>query len=90
MAKKVTYDAVVPGRASRLAPLLEERRGILVRLWLWIALAAFGVVISILTLVVSKGAVMAVWWGPVAFGVYKAIKTRPELREIDRHIALTP
>ena len=62
----------------------------MVRFWLWIALAVFGVVISITTLVITKGAAMAVWWGPVVFGVYKAVKTRPELKEIDRHIALTP
>ena len=69
--------------------LLEERRGILVRFWLWIALAAFGTVISIATLVITKGAAMVLWWGPVIFGVVKAVKTRPELKEIDRHIALT-
>lgn len=86
MAKAPRFDDITPGLASRRAPALAAHRGAQVRFWLWLALAAFGLAISVLTYVLTHGAAVAIWLAPVIIGVVQAARTSPDVREAKREL----
>ena len=73
------FEDIKPGLAGRRAPFEAAHRGAVTKLWLWIALAVFGAIISVVTFVVSGGAAIVLWWGPVVVGIVMAIRTVPEV-----------
>ena len=50
---KVRFEEIVPGTASLRAAYDAERRGLIAQIACWWALAAFGVIITVATFVVS-------------------------------------
>ncbi|MEZ5181921.1 MAG: hypothetical protein R2702_08625 [Acidimicrobiales bacterium] len=84
MAGTPRFEDITPGSASRRAPLEAAHRSVLIKLWLFVALAAFGLVITVITYVVADGGAIVLWWGPVVIGVIGALRTLPQLSDARR------
>lgn len=80
---KVRFEEIVPGTASLRAAYDAERRGLIVQIVCWWALAAFGVIITVATFLMAKGAAIVFWWGPIAIGCWQAPKAMKRLRQLD-------
>jgi hypothetical protein len=84
MARTPRYDDITPGLASRRAPVEAAHRSAVVKFWLFVALAVFGAAITAVTLVVSEGNAIALWWGPIVVGLIGAARTIPQVRDARR------
>ncbi len=81
---KLRYEDIRPGMAQMVGKHEEERRGLLIGIVAWFAIAAFGLGISVYTYQsAAAGGRFALWWGPVVFGLWRGFKALGDLRRLD-------